>query len=79
MPLPTSKSGLEAAGYMFDNDGICRGCGEPIEWWICPSGKRMPITVKAIHKTESVTSPIVDYQRVPHWAECEAADDFRKR
>ena len=50
MPLPTDKKALEAAGYVYDNDGTCRGCGLPIEWWITPNNKKMPMKLLEIHK-----------------------------
>jgi RyR domain-containing protein len=69
---------LIAAAWVFDNEGRCRGCGEPIEWWITPNGKKMPMTVKALSK-DGFLSPVTDFIRVPHWGECEAADQFRRK
>lgn len=57
MALPTSKSGLEAAGYMFDNEANCKGCGALIEWWITPNGKKMPMNVKEVRERDSPIAP----------------------
>jgi len=65
MPFPTTTKELVEAGYRFDNDANCRGCGERIEWWITPRDKKMPMEVDADGNCES------------HWANCPAAKDFR--
>ena len=78
MALPTSKGDLEALGYVFDNESHCRGCGEPIEWWITPKGKKMPMTVKEVRERDSPISPIKEIQRIPHWSTCPKADSFRR-
>jgi hypothetical protein len=65
---------LKAAGYEYDNDATCRGCGEPIEWWITPKGKKMPMTVI---KTATIQHATADV-REPHWASCTARDQFRR-
>lgn len=66
MPFPATIEEMKAAGYKFDNDSHCRGCGEKIEWWITPRNKKMPMDVDADGNCES------------HWATCSAAKDFRK-
>lgn len=73
MPIPNTSNELRAMGYQFDNESNCRGCGERIEWWITPRGKKMPMTVQhpdPLHKTEEI--------RVPHWSVFPNAEDFRK-
>lgn len=73
MAIPTTSNELRAMGYEFDNEARCRGCGEPIEWWITPRGKKMPMTVQKpdpLHSSAEI--------RVPHWGLCPNADDFRK-
>lgn len=75
MDWPVSSDELRKAGYLFDNDGTCRGCREPIEWWVSPSGKKMPMTVRKkdadlLHASAEV--------REPHFIRCPNAKDFRK-
>jgi hypothetical protein len=36
MPFPQTLDELRAAGYRFNLDAHCRGCGARIEWWITP-------------------------------------------
>jgi hypothetical protein len=80
MPIPTKKEDLEAMGYVFDNDGVCRGCGQPIEWWITPKDKKMPMSVVDVKdETKAFPQPILRIERVPHWGVCPNADDFRRR
>ena len=74
MKFPATSEEMKAAGYEYTNEGFCRGCGEQIEWWITPKGKRMPITVKS---TATITRASGDV-REPHWASCPKAEDFRK-
>ena len=80
MAIPTKCEDLISMGYSFDNESKCRGCGEPIEWWITPRDKKMPMTVQEVHQDpENLTSPVVRYDRVPHWSVCPNAGDFRKK
>jgi len=66
MPFPETTGELVKAGYKFDNQANCRGCGAAIEWWITPRGKKMPMDVDADGNAES------------HWANCPEAKNFRK-
>lgn len=59
MPFPTTIEELKAAGYKFEN------CGERIEWWITPRGKKMPMSVDESGNCES------------HFSNCPNAKDFR--
>jgi len=77
MPLPTKREDLISAGYEFDNEGRCRRCGALVEWWITPNGKRMPMSVKEVRERDSPIAPIKEYQRIPHWADCPNAKDFK--
>jgi len=80
MAIPTKREDLVAMGYVFDNEARCRGCGMPIEWWLTPKGKKMPMTVKEV-KDESRTfpQPVLGWERIPHWSDCPKADSFRKK
>lgn len=42
-PIPNTEQGLEAAGYVFEGTGKCRGCGEEIAWYRTPTGNRIPL------------------------------------
>jgi hypothetical protein len=66
MPFPETTQELIAAGYKFDNDSHCSGCGASIEWWITPKGKRMPMDVGESGNVES------------HFSTCPKAKQFRK-
>jgi hypothetical protein len=67
MPFPTTIDEMRIAGYHFDNEAACRGCGARLEWWITPRGKKMPMDVDAEGNCE------------PHWATCPNAKDFKKQ
>lgn len=62
MAFPKNEDEAEAQGYSFDSSSKCRGCGEPIEWWITPNGKRMPMNL--------------DF--TVHWSTCPQAEQFRR-
>ena len=79
MALPQTKQGLEDAGYVFDGESTCRGCGVPIEWWITPNDKKMPMIVKEVKKSSGVFAPGVALIRVPHWSDCPEATSFRRK
>lgn len=81
VPIPTKREDLQALGYVFDNEGVCRGCGEKIEWWITFNGKKMPMSVIEV-KDESLPvtqQRVLRYDRVPHFSICPEADQFRRR
>jgi hypothetical protein len=80
MAIPTQKADLERAGYLFDNEGKCRGCGRTIEWWITPTNKKMPMRVVQIKDTtKAFPQPVIREDRVPHFADCEKVEEFRSR
>jgi hypothetical protein len=81
--IPEKKEDLEAMGYTFDNDAMCRGCQAPIEWWITPKGKKMPMSVVSLDANREVVKPgslmrPVEIVRRPHWGGCPNAGDFRR-
>jgi hypothetical protein len=83
-PLPETKEGLEAAGWVFDNEGVCRACGAPLEWWVSATGKKAPMRVFALDAEGQVIQPgdlrrPVSLVRRNHFADCPNAEDFRKR
>ena len=79
MAIPETKAGLEAAGYVFDSDARCRGCGEPIEFWITNNGKRMPISVQIKKEGEGFFAKEKELIRVSHFAVCPNAAEFRRK
>jgi hypothetical protein len=81
MAIPTQKADLESMGYVFDNEGACRGCGERIEWWITPKGKKMPMSVQAVRRdgTDKPYDPVIRYDRIPHFDVCSKTEDFRRK
>jgi hypothetical protein len=72
--FPATSDRLKAEGYEYDNDGFCRGCGELIEWWITPNGKKMPMEVVKTAIIQHATADV----RQPHFASCPKAADFRR-
>jgi hypothetical protein len=81
MANPKTKEQWIDAGYVYDNDSFCRACGVPIEWWITPTGHKMPMTVREEKRDagRGFFDPPQQLIRVPHWADCEFASDFRKK
>jgi hypothetical protein len=75
---PVTSGELRDAGFVYDDEGICRGhgCGERISWYITPGGKKIPMstvivgTLKEGNRMEKLQ---------PHFADCPAAEDFRKK
>ncbi len=69
MPFPQTLDEMTSAGYKFDNTSTCRGCGDEIEWWITPSGRKIPMNPmeRGISKA------------VAHWSTCTEQDSFRKK
>jgi hypothetical protein len=69
MPFPKTADELKAAGYAFDNDATCRGCGADIEWWITPRGSKLPMDPMPRGTSEAVS----------HFATCPDAPTFRAK
>ena len=69
MAFPKTLDELKAQNYRFDNDANCRGCGDSIEWWITPNGKKLPMN--SMDKGSDVG--------IAHWATCTEADSFRQK
>ena len=63
-PYKTDED-LRAAGYVFENTGICRGetCRQQVEWWLTPKQKHIPLDPGTMQ---------------PHWSTCPDAPNFRK-
>jgi len=84
MPVPETKEGLETAGWVFDNEGVCRGCGAPVEWWISVNGKKCPMSVVPLDERGEVVPPgsllrVLRFVRRSHFGDCPNAQDFRKK
>ena len=68
MPFPQKFEELKPAGYRFDNHGLCRGCNAEIEWWVTPSGKKIPFNLMV-----KDLSPVV-----AHFVTCPDREQFRR-
>jgi hypothetical protein len=68
MPFPQTLKEMTEASYQFQDHAVCRGCGDDIEWWQTPNGKKIPM------------NPVnaSDDKAVSHWATCSDAPSFRK-
>jgi hypothetical protein len=69
MAFPRTLDEMTTAGYKFDNHATCRGCGDDIEWWITPTGKKIPMNI--MDRGASTATA--------HWATCPEQDSFRKK
>jgi hypothetical protein len=69
MAFPKTLDEMKAAGYKFDNDATCRGCGADIEWWITPRGRKIPMDPMTKGASQAVS----------HFATCNDSESFRKR
>lgn len=68
MPFPKDWDALVAAGYVWDNDSECRGCGDPIMWFKTPNGKSIPMNQMVRGSDPAIA----------HFTTCTEADSFRK-
>jgi hypothetical protein len=69
MSFPRTLDEMKSNGYRFDNDAVCRGCGDDIEWWITPNGKKIPMNPMPRGISEATA----------HWATCTEQASFRGR
>jgi|WetSurMetagenome_2_1015567.scaffolds.fasta_scaffold90674_3 hypothetical protein len=69
MPFPENAKAMWEAGYRFLDHGVCIGCDAPIEWWLTPQKRRIPMNLMPEEKTPAKA----------HWATCNTADTFRKK
>lgn len=69
MPFPKNLDELVQAGYIFENDAVCKGCGADITWYRTPTGKMIPMD-----PMERGVSPAI-----AHWSTCPERDSFRKK
>jgi hypothetical protein len=68
MPFPQTQDELKSAGYVWQNDATCKGCGADISWYKTPKGSMMPMD-----PMDRGAAPAV-----PHWSTCPDRDTFRK-
>ena len=69
MPIPNTVEALKAAGYTFDNEGTCRGCGATILWFTTPKGKKAPF-----ERVQPAIGEVIE----SHFGRCPQAAGFRK-
>jgi hypothetical protein len=62
MGFPSTIDELRQRKYKFEGESQCKGCGDDIEWWETPNGKKIPMD----HGTAT-----------PHWSTCPNARDFK--
>ncbi len=68
MAFPQTLNELVPSGYKFSNHATCKGCGEDLEWWTTPTGRKIPMNPmsKGSDKAEA------------HWSTCTEQDSFRR-
>lgn len=67
MAFPRTRDGLVEAGYKYENHARCKGCGEEIEWWTTPNGRKIPMNhMQAPHS-----------HALAHFSSCREAPLFR--
>lgn len=64
MGFPDSVEGLKLCGYKYQRSAECRGCQAPIDWYVTPAGKKIPMNQDTAK---------------PHWATCTVAGTFRRK
>lgn len=69
MPFPKTRKDFIAAGYKWERDGVCSGCGASIRFYRTPKGSLMPMNPMRTDESEPIS----------HFANCPKAADFRKR
>jgi hypothetical protein len=69
MSFPDTCEAMEMAGYRRRNYSRCDGCMAAVEWWITPTGQRIPME----------HMPYPGSKAVSHWAVCPKEDQFRKK
>lgn len=67
-PLPSTRTELVVAGYVFSNLKPCNGCQRNIEWWTSPRGSPLPFDPMAEGAEMAVN----------HLETCPAASEYRK-
>ncbi len=72
--LPETRRALEDAGYVYESDGFCSGCDEPVQFWYNSTGLRTPISVLEIRDH---TSGAVQERSINHFAICRLARKIR--
>ena len=68
MSFPKTLDEMKTSGYIFSDHGVCRGCGEDIEWWKKPRGRSIPMNPMERGGSDATA----------HWATCSDAPLFRK-
>jgi hypothetical protein len=64
-----TRTELEEGGYKRTSYGKCRGCFEPIEWWLTVNERPAPYDLMPNPESEAVS----------HYATCPVAERFRKK
>lgn len=67
MPFPKTMQDMINQQYKFDDYAVCKGCGEDIEWWSTPRGKKIPMNPMESGSSEAIS----------HFSTCTEAESFR--
>jgi hypothetical protein len=81
MPLPETFPELAIAGYVHKGNGHCTACRAPLEWFATPKGNTMPFSKKKqiVVGQFSMFEQTAETKYEPHFANCPAAERFRRR
>jgi hypothetical protein len=63
-----TRAELQEAGAKRTNYGRCKGCTEPIEWWLTAAERPAPYNLMPNPESEAVS----------HFATCPKAEQFKK-
>lgn len=63
--FPATKAEAIRRGYKLSGCAKCKGCGVPLEWYVTPGGRWMPISDPSTFK--------------PHWEECPNQAELRDK
>lgn len=65
MGFPQNRDEMVARRYKFSNHSKCKRCGQEMEWWETPNGKKMPFNLMLEPGDPAVThfNTCVDVER----------------
>jgi len=68
MPFLGTLAQMIAEGYRRSSYTKCRGCSRPMEWWLTPNKKRIPMD----------PMDLPDSPAISHFATCPESSRFKK-
>jgi hypothetical protein len=68
--FPQNNTEMLMRGYEPNGgpQATCRACNAPIEWWMTPTGRKLPMNPMPTPETPAIA----------HWSTCTNPDRFRK-